>query len=147
MYSMYIVNDRLVKGIKSKQDATDILSQMIRIAHDYGAASVADFRDLLSFNSDYWDTKRIWSEHDIRSAEIYPDPNSKYATWVIRLPVPTAITTAEKKTVPHNIHKSDSSPEPLNITIDTNSVDENTLSEVFEYIRSIKDRPVFISIN
>ncbi len=145
MATMYMIDDRIVKGIKSKKDASDILSQMIRIAHDYGVASVADLRDLLGFITDYKDTKRIWTEHAIRDAAVFSEP--MYDTWVIRLPVPASLISSEKKITHHVVCESNPSPEPLNITIDTDSADENTLSEVFEHVRTIKDRPIFISIN
>ena len=140
---MKIIDNRIVTGFNTREQAETILNRLLDIAEDYHYVSVADLKDLCAIESHYLDNHLRWSESAVRGAEILRDFDGN---WKIRLTIPGDDRPTIKKAVYKSSYKS--TPEPLNITINTNEIDDfdNVLVGVFRQVYTITDRAVFINI-
>lgn len=72
-------------AMDSRSDAERVLDTMIDIIHEYKAASVADFCDLVGVDSNFTDYKYGWT--DLSRTRIYRNHNG----YVIDFPTPTKL--------------------------------------------------------
>lgn len=66
--------------LDSKQEAREVLNNLIDLVEDYGQASVEDFYDLVGIEANYTDARWGWT--DLRNAYI---ENTRRG-WIVRLP-------------------------------------------------------------
>ena len=137
--------------VGSREKAKEILVKLYEIAEMYGAVSVRDLYDICNLTSTYADSKKYWYGSTIKDAYMVQVKEG------YRIHTPSYVDENDPsheqyytKVYDRTYDKPDSetSAEPLNVTIHTNEVDDAdaTLAEMFKYIHTIKDRMVNLTI-
>lgn len=83
--------DRYDFRFDTQNEAVTVLNTMKDLLSDYATISVADYRDICGFESEYQDNKYVWT--DLRGAEVFP----YHSHWRIKLPAPKKITNEVRK--------------------------------------------------
>lgn len=124
------------------------IKDMIDIAESYGHVTKADLYDLIELEPDYTDTKVYWIAPAIKEAEVV----RIYRGWTILFPSPIdERSTVVNRHVKNGYYRSEryNKPESKNLSIVLNSDHDDfadTLGCVFEYVSTVKDREIFITI-
>lgn len=149
MKAMYY--DSRVK-FESRSTATDALKMLHEIADKYGYASVVDLHDLADVTSNYLDNARGWNAEDLDQAEITRICDGYTIKFPSTTPIAMLIHKSPKPKISYREYsaakKPTTTPEPISITIHTKDVDDidTTLAEIFNYISTIKDRMINLTI-
>ena len=143
----YIINNESTFELfgLSLANAEHICDRVKELINLYHYATVTDVKDLSGITGSYKDNGLRWYKEDIRkiNIEVHGIRNGKLL-YKIKFPSPKGNSLDEKEPEQTVISTS----EPLNITIHIDDLDDpdDTLAEVFKYVHTIKDRPIFISI-
>lgn len=122
---------------KSRIACLEDLDKLKDIAKNYGIVRVADYNDIIGIKSEFTDNEYGWFGYMIENTMIGKDR----CGYFIYLPTPIPIPDDRDIT-------PDSNPEPLNITIHVNDLENPSayISDVLKQISQIKDRIVNLSI-
>lgn len=131
---------------ENRGDAVDTLNNLREIAKTYSSASKADLFDIIGKECSYADRKVFWTQDMLRKAEV----DKITSGWTIIFPKPID-ENARSAMHREGYFKSErySKSEYKNLSIVLNSKADNfadTLGCVFEYVSTVKDREVFITI-
>lgn len=144
---MEFINNQL-RNVVSRDKAEEILKDMKGIS-SFRFVTVADIKDLCDIESNYTDNHFGWTGYDLNHVHISRSRTGYAITF------PTSRSIKEYK--PHVTRVSYRKyydprpvpkPEPVYITVNTSDLENlgDTLGSVFEYVSSITNREVHITI-
>lgn len=134
----------------TREEAEDTLSTMREIMKNYGRVKVADVYDRVGVDSEYTDNQYILLPNILCDAEVL---RTKVG-YIINVPDPVYSPHYDIRYPRYRSYSkpkapaSKPTPHALTITVNTNFVDNisDTLTAIFEYVHTITDRDVTISI-
>lgn len=150
--------DNQVRNVTSRDEGEKILGGMKEIADLYDFATISDLKYACGIEGNYTDDLYGWNRYDLNSACIARVVSHNYPEnkWVVifpkarsmRDPKP-AITRVSYRKYYDPKPKSKPEAKPVYITINTSDLENlgDTLGSVFEYVNSITNREVHITIN
>lgn len=140
----------------TEKDASYFVDHALDIAKNYGKVTLCDLYDINGrWPVDYTSTKIGWTLGSINT-RVYTKFDSALKHYIVTFPEPDFNVNKPNKnksciTPTSCIVKKESktSPEPLNITICMDVLEDPcaVFHEVFDLAKKIKDRPVFITIS
>ena len=129
----------------TRAEAEDALWKLEEYAKTYGSACVSELYELAGLGGSFLATKYMWLPHQLKSCTVLRVGDG----YIIDLPPASHDGSTTKVTYRDYYSKKPTpKPEPLTITINTDELTdfEFVLSETFKCIRTISDRPVYISM-
>ena len=140
---------------KYEKEASLFVEQAREIAKEYGRVTLSDLYDLSGGPSCYEHSKISWSVYSIKN-NVYVKYDSDLECYIVSFPEPyfnkVDNNKVETTMTPKSYivkKKSETSSEPINITICMDSLEDpfEVVHEIFDMTNKIKDRPIFITIS